>query len=87
MSLSLLSSSWTNYAFLGAQFSTDVISARDLNAHLDHAHDIQDAGKVYRMQELIATEQKRYDFMNPNLNSLVDVQPIPFWSWLAEQWA
>lgn len=38
------------------------------------------------MQELIATEQKRYDFTNPNLNNLVDVQPIPFWSWLADQW-
>lgn len=87
MSLSLFSSSWANYSFLGAQFSTDVIKARDLNAHLDHAHDIQDFDKVDRIQELIATEQKRYDFTNPNLNDLVDVQPISFWSWLADHWA
>lgn len=48
---------------------------------------MQDYAKVDRVQELIATEQRRYDFTNPNLNSLVDIQPKPFWEWLTENWA
>ena len=83
----ILPSPYANYRFLGVEFSTDVIKARDLNAHLDHASYVQDFLKVDRMQELIATEQRRYDFTNPNLNNLVDIQPISFWGWLSDQWA
>ncbi|TVY41587.1 Oxidoreductase [Lachnellula subtilissima] len=67
-------------------FSTDVIEPRDLVAHLQHATYYQDYAKVARFQELIATEQRRYDFENPNLNPLVNVQPVSFWNWLSAQW-
>ncbi|TVY19704.1 Oxidoreductase swnR [Lachnellula arida] len=67
-------------------FSTDVIEPQDLAAHLQHATYYQDYAKVARIQELIATEQRRYDFENPNLNPLVNVQPILFWNWLSAQW-
>lgn len=67
-------------------FSTDVIEPQDLAAHLQHAAYYQDYAKVARIQELIATEQRRYDFEDPNLNPLVNVQPISFWNWLSAQW-
>jgi hypothetical protein len=67
-------------------FSTDVIEPQDLAAHLQHATYYQDYAKVARIQELIATERRRYDFDNPTLNQLVNVQPISFWSWLSAQW-
>jgi hypothetical protein len=67
-------------------FSTDVIEPQDLAAHLQHATYYQDYPKVARIQELIATEQRRYDFATPNLNPLVNVQPVSFWNWLTTQW-
>ena len=70
----------------GALFSTDLIEARDLPAHLEFANYHQDYAKVNRIQELIATEQRRYDFEAPNLNALVDVAPQSFWEWLSAQW-
>ncbi|KIN05774.1 hypothetical protein OIDMADRAFT_114058 [Oidiodendron maius Zn] len=78
--------SWAE-AVRGAQFSTDVIRARDLNQHLDYAVYHQDYAREARVRELIATEQRRYDFTNPNLNSLVDIQPQSFWNWLTETWS
>jgi hypothetical protein len=68
-------------------FSTDIIEARDLQLHLDQALYYQDYAKVNRMQELIATEQRRYDFESPNLNALVEVVPETFWDWLKTNWA
>jgi hypothetical protein len=70
----------------GALFSTDIIEPRDLQAHLDTAIYYQDWAKVNRIQELMATEQRRYDFEQPNLNALVDVTPMSFWDWLREHW-
>lgn len=72
--------------YLGAVFSTDIIEPGDLAAHLQHATYYQDWIKVNRIQELIATEQRRYDFVQPNLNALVNVTPTPFWDWLKSQW-
>jgi hypothetical protein len=82
-----LSNQSSNHSHLGAQFSTDVIKAKDLNQHLDYAVYHQDYAKEAHIRELIATEQRRYDFTNPNLNNLVDVQPKSFWDWLTENWA
>ena len=73
--------------FSGALFSTDVIQARDLPAHLQHATYYQDYAKASRIQELIATEQRRYDFTQPNLNPLVNVVPTSFWDWISAHWA
>jgi hypothetical protein len=68
-------------------FSTDIIEPQDLQAHLEHATYYQDYAKLARIQELIATEQRRYDFSTPNLNPLVpQVQPVSFWNWLTTQW-
>jgi hypothetical protein len=68
-------------------FSTDVIEPQDLAAHLQHATYYQDYAKVARIQELIATGQRRYDFATPNLNSLVPhIEPVSFWNWLTTQW-
>lgn len=66
--------------------ATDIIEPRDLDAHLQHATYYQDYPKVARIQELIATEQRRYDFASPNLNQAVNVQPVAFWDWLNAQW-
>jgi hypothetical protein len=70
----------------GAPFSVDIIEPEHLTAHLQHATYYQDWIKVSRIQELIATEQRRYDFVSPNLNALVDVTPMTFWDWLKAHW-
>jgi hypothetical protein len=68
-------------------FVTAVIEPQDLAAHLQHATYYQDYAKVARIQELIATEQRRYDFATPNLNPLVPhVEPVSFGNWLSTQW-
>ncbi|TVY83721.1 hypothetical protein LSUE1_G003385 [Lachnellula suecica] len=67
-------------------FSTDVIEPQDLEAHLEHATYYQDYPKIRRIQELIATERRRYDFTAPNLNPLVHVTPVSFWNWLSAEW-
>ena len=50
----------------------------------------QSSGDVRRqlyVQTLIATGLGAYDFPSANLNSLVDVTPIPFEQWLGIAWA
>lgn len=71
----------------GAQFLTEEIQAGDLNAHLEYATYYQDWAKVARMHELIASERRGYDFTTPNLNPLVNVQPVTFWAWISQHWA
>ncbi|KAL2071205.1 hypothetical protein VTL71DRAFT_12440 [Oculimacula yallundae] len=70
----------------GMLFETDIIQAIDLNTHLEHATYYQDYTKVARISELIATEQRRYDFTQPNLNAVVNVVPTSFWDWLHNNW-
>lgn len=70
----------------GPQFLTDIIEPEDLVTHLRQAEYYQDRAKINRIQELIATEQGRYDFAQPNLNALVDVTPKAFGQWLREHW-
>jgi len=77
---------WAESVKGGASFITEVIQARDLPAHLEHAAYYQDHAKVGRIQELIATEQRRYDFNHANLNALVNVAPTNFWDWLRAHW-
>ncbi|ESZ93789.1 hypothetical protein SBOR_5845 [Sclerotinia borealis F-4128] len=69
------------------QFSTTLLAASALPANLQEAAYYQDHAKAGRMQELMATEQRRYDFSQVNLNPLVDFQPISFWEWLSAHWA
>lgn len=71
---------------LGNLFSTDIIQARDLQAHLDNAIYYQDLYRANRIQELMATEQRRYDFERPNLNAMVNIVPERFYDWLTAQW-
>lgn len=66
--------------------SITVIEPGDLRAHLEHATYYQEWAKVARVQELMATEQRRYDFTQPNLNQLVNVVPMTFWNWLSGQY-
>ncbi|KAF4630909.1 hypothetical protein G7Y89_g7224 [Cudoniella acicularis] len=51
--------------------SIEIIAPGDLQVHLEHATYYQDYARVSRIQELIATEQKRYDFTETTLNQLV----------------
>jgi len=78
------------YALLiisGGLFATTLIQARDLQAHLEHATFYQNYAKIHSIQELIATEQRKYDYLGINLNGLVNVQPIGFWDWLRQNYA
>lgn len=70
----------------GQLFYTEVIQTKYLNAHLEHAIQSQDYAKAAHIQELAATEQRRYDFTQPNLNALVNVVPEMFGDWLRNQW-
>ncbi|QSZ33096.1 hypothetical protein DSL72_002681 [Monilinia vaccinii-corymbosi] len=74
-------------AVKGQPFATTVIAAPTLSASLEKAVYYQDHAKVARIQELMATEQRRYDFPQVNLNPLVNFQPISFWEWLSTHWA
>ncbi|KAH8599180.1 isoflavone reductase family protein-like protein [Bisporella sp. PMI_857] len=79
---------WAEAIKGGALFSTDIIEARDLQLHLEQAIYYQDVYKTNKIHELMATEQRRYDFEQPNLNELVTINPPPesFWDWLRSQW-
>ncbi|KAG9242900.1 isoflavone reductase family protein-like protein [Calycina marina] len=70
----------------GGLFSTDIIDARHLQSLLETANYCQDFFKANRMHELMATEQRRYDFEHPNLNGMVNVVPVSFYDWLVSQW-
>lgn len=70
----------------GQLFYTEVIQAKHLNAHLEHAIQTLNYVKAAHIQELAATEQRRYDFTQPNLNALVNVVPEMFGDWLRNQW-
>ncbi|KAJ8062416.1 hypothetical protein OCU04_008957 [Sclerotinia nivalis] len=74
-------------AVKGQPFATTIIAAPALAANIQEAAYYQDHAKVSRIQELIATEQRRYDFSQVNLNALVNFQPISFWDWLRTHWA
>ncbi|PQE25475.1 isoflavone reductase protein [Rutstroemia sp. NJR-2017a BBW] len=67
-------------------FVTTRYTPGQLSAYLQQAIIYQDYAQATRLQELIATEQRRYDFSLANLNALVDVQPISFWNWLSSHW-
>ncbi|KAG4031741.1 hypothetical protein MFRU_008g01030 [Monilinia fructicola] len=74
-------------AVKGQPFEKTVIAAPTLLTTLQEAAYYQDHAKVSRIQELMATEQRRYDFSQINLNSLVNFHPTSFWDWLSTHWA
>lgn len=45
-----------------------------------------DWAQVVRLQNLIATTEHRYDFVNPPLNNMVEFAPVGFAVWLKEAW-
>lgn len=67
-------------------FATTIIVAPELEANIQEAAYYQDSARVGRLQELSATEERRYDFSQVNLNSLVSIQPVSFWDWLRTHW-
>lgn len=69
------------------RFATTIIAAPALTANIQEAAYYQDYARVGRLQELSATEERRYDFSQVNLNSLVNIQPVSFWNWLRTHWA
>ncbi|TGO84549.1 hypothetical protein BPOR_0492g00040 [Botrytis porri] len=73
-------------AIKGQPFTTTVIAAPELAANIQEAAYYQDHAKVGRLQELSVTEERRYDFSQINLNSLVNIQPVSFWDWLRTHW-
>ncbi|KAF7883444.1 uncharacterized protein EAF02_005364 [Botrytis sinoallii] len=74
-------------AIKGQQFVTTIIVAPELAANIQEAAYYQDSARVNRLQELSATEERRYDSSQVNLNSLVNVQTVSFWDWLRTHWA
>lgn len=81
------------HSYLGTQFRTAVYDWNQLAPHLVHAMSEEDWAKARRMQALIATAERRYDYSSTtsgsheNLNELMDVEPTTFWEWLNEEWA
>ncbi|KAF5875097.1 putative isoflavone reductase family protein [Botrytis fragariae] len=73
-------------AIKGQPFATTIIAAPELAANIQEAAYYQDSARVGRLQELSATEERRYDFSQVNLNSLVNIQPVSFWDWLRTHW-
>ncbi|TGO67158.1 hypothetical protein BOTNAR_0047g00260 [Botryotinia narcissicola] len=74
-------------AIKGQPFPTTIIVAPELEANIQEAAYYQDSARVGRLQDLSATEERRYDFSQVNLNSLVNIQPVSFWDWLRTHWA
>ncbi|KAK6597839.1 isoflavone reductase [Botrytis cinerea] len=74
-------------AIKAQRFATTIIAAPALTANIQEAAYYQDYARVGRLQELSATEERRYDFSQVNLNSLVNIQPVSFWNWLRTHWA
>jgi hypothetical protein len=72
---------------LGTTFVSESIVPTNLQQHIDYATYCQDFAQVARIYELVATEQRRYDFTAPNLNQMVGVVPMTFWAWLNSHWA
>jgi hypothetical protein len=72
---------------LGITFESESIHPTNVQQHIDYAAYCQDYAKVARMHEIVATEQRRYDFTEPNLNQRVDIVPVTFWEWLSTHWA
>ncbi|KAH8808065.1 isoflavone reductase family protein-like protein [Xylogone sp. PMI_703] len=81
--------SWAEAIKGGVEFSTEVIAPEYLGDHLNYAMYYEDTNpeRVKTIQELIATEQGRYDFEVADLNLLVNVQPVAFWDWLVANWS
>ncbi|KAI1344742.1 isoflavone reductase [Xylariaceae sp. FL0016] len=48
--------------------------------------DTQDEARWFAMQHLIQTANGRYNFSDPNLNSLVNFEPMGFRTWLYSHW-
>ena len=46
----------------------------------------RDWTQVLRVQNLIATCENRYDFVNPLLNNMVEFAPVGFGLWLKQAW-
>lgn len=53
---------------------------------LHYAQLAQNVKQQWQAQSLIATMDGRYDFLNANLNSLVNFQPVRFRDWLQLAW-
>jgi hypothetical protein len=55
--------------------------------NLSYSKTVGDVPRQWRLYQLIATATGRYDFVDPNLNSMVDVQATGFQDWLFSAWS
>ncbi len=60
----------------------------ELTEHLQYALASDDHLRVLRLQALVATANRHYDFSQPTLNQQVagQVTPVTFRDWLARNW-
>ena len=73
--------------FVGHDFERAYYAPETLQDALTYARVSQDIGEQLRLHTLIATAESRFDFSDPNLNGLVNIQPMRFANWLQARWA
>jgi hypothetical protein len=71
----------------GQYFEKAFYTQESMQDALIYAQASGDQVEQLRVHTLIATAASRYDFANPNLNSLVAVVPTRFRDWLRTAWA
>jgi len=67
-------------------FQKSIRTPSSLQSNLSYAAVTGDVPQQWRLHHLIAAANGRYDFDDPNLNSMVDFQPKGFREWLYETW-
>lgn len=71
----------------GVPFNRIVHTEESLQSCLSFAKAVGSMPEQWRLHQLLATVAGRYDFDSPNLNGMVDVQPIRFQDWLYAAWS
>lgn len=71
----------------GQNFERAYYPPEALHDALTYALFAPDVVEQLRLHTLIATAESRFDFDDPNLNALVNIQPVRFADWLRTQWS
>ncbi|KAI9873543.1 MAG: hypothetical protein M1830_000294, partial [Pleopsidium flavum] len=69
------------YTLSGQNFERASYAPEALQDALTYARFDQDVEEQLRLYTLIATAESRFDFRDPNLNGLVNIQPVSFAEW------
>ncbi|KAL8802136.1 MAG: hypothetical protein Q9182_004002 [Xanthomendoza sp. 2 TL-2023] len=70
----------------GAPFEKDRYNTQSMQSAYQLARSSGEIQEQLRAITLIATASGRYDFVTPNLNTMVNVAPTRFQAWLLEAW-